>query len=141
MKTARKILTRSALTVAAGIVIAGGATIARADGFTEWAPVISSTPVVQRMSAPRQECWSETVTTTETRRIGHIGIGAFDTSTNVAVPVTRDVQRCRTVDGYSDVVQGYDVRYRYQGREYMTRLPNDPGDRIPVEVTLTPAPR
>ena len=95
----------------------------------------------QRVNQPRQECWNETVTTAEVRRLAHIGIGAFDTSTNVVVPVTRDVERCRTVDSWTDVVEGYDVRYRYQGREYMTRLASNPGDRIPVDVSITPGTR
>jgi uncharacterized protein YcfJ len=38
-------------------------------------------------------------------------------------------------------VEGYDVRYRYQGREYMTRLASNPGDRIPVDVSVTPGTR
>ena len=130
--------TRSALALAVGIVAAGvtGVSAAQAQSFTEMAPVLSATPIVQRVSQPRQECWTETVTTNEVRRLGHIGIGSFDTSTNVVVPVTRDIQNCRTVDSYSDVVQGYDVRYRYQGREYVTRTLTDPGDRIPVDVSI-----
>ena len=131
--------TRTALALAAGMVAAIPA--ARADSFSEWAPVISSTPIVQRVSQPREECWTETITTTETRRLSGITIGALDTSTNVVVPVSRDIQRCRTVEGYTDVVQGYDVRYRYQGREYMTRTSTDPGDRIRVDVNVVPGVR
>jgi uncharacterized protein YcfJ len=132
--------TRSALALAVGIV-ATGATAVHAQSFTEMAPVLSATPIVQRVSQPRQECWTETVTTNEVRRLGHIGIGSFDTSTNMVVPVTRDIQNCRTVDSTTDVVQGYDVRYRYQGREYVTRTLTDPGDRIPVDVSVVPGTR
>ncbi|MGE5318781.1 MAG: glycine zipper 2TM domain-containing protein [Hyphomicrobiaceae bacterium] len=39
----------------------------------------------------------------------------------------RQVERCRIHDDYRQVVSGYDVRYRFQGREYSTRLPYDPG--------------
>jgi len=39
----------------------------------------------------------------------------------------RQVERCRVQDNYRQVVSGYDVRYRFQGREYSTRLPYDPG--------------
>ena len=137
---ARTTWIRSALMLAAAILV-GGPTVVHAAGYTEWAPVISSTPIVQRTSQPREECWTETISTTETRRLSGITLGAFDTSTNVVVPVQRDVQRCRTVESYSEVVQGYDVRYRYQGREYVTRLPSDPGDRIPVDVTVSPGVR
>jgi uncharacterized protein YcfJ len=114
---------------------------ARADNFTEFAPVISSTPIVQRVMEPREECWTETITTDEVRRLGGISLGSFDTSTNVVVPTRRDVQRCRTVQTATDTIQGYDVRYRYHGREYLTRMATDPGDRIPVDVSVQPETR
>jgi uncharacterized protein YcfJ len=49
------------------------------------------------------------------------------------------VQRCREVGGYSERVVGYDVVYRFQGREFSARLPYDPGDSLPVQVTVAPA--
>jgi len=42
-----------------------------------------------------------------------------------------DMSRCRIV-GDSSTIQGYDVRYRYQGQEYVTRLDHDPGSRLTV---------
>lgn len=124
-----------AAAIAAG-VLAAGVNVARADAYTEYAPVISKTPVIQRVAEPREECWTETITTDEVRRLGGISLGAFESSTNVVVPVRRDVQRCRTVEQQTEVIQGYDVRYRYNGREYVTRLPSDPGDRVPVNVNV-----
>ncbi|MGZ5038042.1 MAG: glycine zipper 2TM domain-containing protein [Usitatibacter sp.] len=53
-------------------------------------------------------------------------------------PVTREVERCRTVQEVRDVAQGYDVRYRYGGREFVARLPFDPGRRVRVAVDLRP---
>ncbi|MBL8512978.1 MAG: glycine zipper 2TM domain-containing protein [Betaproteobacteria bacterium] len=55
------------------------------------------------------------------------------------VPVTRDVQRCNVVNDYREEVRGYDVRYRYNGRDYTTRLSYDPGPTIPVQVEVRPA--
>jgi|SRR5882672_8101837 len=133
----RSVWTGSALTIAAG-VFAAGIPVVHAEGYTDWAPVISSTPIVQRINQPREECWTETVTMAETRRVGGVSLGSYDTSTSVVVPVTRDVQRCRTVEAYSDLVQGYDVRYLYQGREYVTRTATLPGDRIRVDVNVSP---
>jgi uncharacterized protein YcfJ len=132
--------TRSAIAVAAG-TLATGITATRAENFTEFAPVISSTPIIQRVTQPREECWTETITTDEVRRLGGISLGSFDTSTNVVVPVRRDVQRCRTVEAATDTIQGYDVRYLYHGREYSTRLSYDPGTRIPVDVSVAAATR
>ena len=53
-------------------------------------------------------------------------------------PVTRDVERCRTVDTGRDVLDGYDVTYRYQNRDFTTRLAYHPGDRVQVRVDVTP---
>jgi len=40
-----------------------------------------------------------------------------------------DYSRCRTVGGSGNpnAVMGYDVRYEYNGREYVTRMDHDPG--------------
>ena len=51
----------------------------------------------------------------------------------------RAVERCRTVDDYQDRVVGYDVVYRFQGREFNARLPYDPGPDLRVNVTVEPA--
>ena len=54
------------------------------------------------------------------------------------VPVTRDVRRCKTVTDTEQRVVGYDVRYQYNGREFTTRLPYDPGPTMPVNVDVRP---
>lgn len=68
--------------------------------------------------------------------------GYYRTSRDVVevdrVPVSRDVQRCRTTAEYRDEVVGYDVRYRYNGREYTTRLSHDPGPTLTVDVAVKP---
>lgn len=53
-------------------------------------------------------------------------------------PVTR--QRCRTEHEIyeQDRVVGYHVTYRYHGREYTTRMPYDPGNRMKVRVHIEP---
>ena len=53
-------------------------------------------------------------------------------------PVTREVERCRTVQEVREVASGYDVRYRYGGREFVTRMPFDPGRRIRLAVDVRP---
>ncbi|MDN3516271.1 glycine zipper 2TM domain-containing protein [Aquisalimonas lutea] len=47
---------------------------------------------------------------------------------------------CRTVDEvhYEERVDGYDVTYRYDGREYTTRMNEDPGRHIRVRVGVDP---
>jgi len=54
------------------------------------------------------------------------------------VPVDRTVERCRTVNEVREATVGYDVRYEYHGRQFMTRLPRDPGRMIPVRVDVQP---
>src|SRR5512139_1336411 len=51
----------------------------------------------------------------------------------------REVERCRTEDSFREVVSGYDVRYRFQGREYSTRLPYDPGKWLTLNVSFSVA--
>jgi uncharacterized protein YcfJ len=53
-------------------------------------------------------------------------------------PVTREVERCRTVQEVREVPVGYDVTYRYGGREFVTRMPFDPGRRVRVAVDVRP---
>ena len=49
--------------------------------------------------------------------------------------------RCQQVDTVSEQrrIVGYDVEYRYRGEVYMSRLSYDPGDRLRVRVSVTPA--
>ena len=51
------------------------------------------------------------------------------------------VQRCdvRYEHEYEERIDGYRVTYEYNGREYTTRLPYDPGERIRVRVAVAPA--
>jgi uncharacterized protein YcfJ len=50
-------------------------------------------------------------------------------------------ERCRTVDNWSRRVTGYDVVYRYQGNEYTTFLPYDPGPTLRLNVNVSVAER
>jgi uncharacterized protein YcfJ len=54
------------------------------------------------------------------------------------VPVERNVERCRTVDEVREATVGYDVRYEYNGRQFVTRMPNDPGRFVHLHVDLQP---
>jgi uncharacterized protein YcfJ len=51
----------------------------------------------------------------------------------------RQVEKCRIHDNYRQVISGYDVRYRFQGREYNTRLPYDPGQWLTLNVNFSVA--
>ncbi len=49
--------------------------------------------------------------------------------------------RCRTIDERVSErrIIGYDVQYRYRGDVYMSHLDYDPGERMRVRVTVSPA--
>jgi uncharacterized protein YcfJ len=51
---------------------------------------------------------------------------------------TRPVERCVTVDNWSQVPAGYLVNYEYNGRQYSTVTNQDPGRFIPVHVEVRP---
>jgi uncharacterized protein YcfJ len=53
-------------------------------------------------------------------------------------PTQQVVQRCQTVNGWQDVIRGYDVTYRYGGRDATVRLPYDPGPNVRVGVAVIP---
>jgi uncharacterized protein YcfJ len=70
------------------------------------------------------------------------GIGA-DSARREYGSRTREerVERCnvRYEHEYEERIDGYRVTYEYNGREYTTRMPYDPGERIKVRVAVAPA--
>lgn len=56
-------------------------------------------------------------------------------------PRPRYEERCRTVDNWSRQLTGYNVVYRYQGHDYTTFMPNDPGRTVKVNVSVSLAER
>jgi len=51
---------------------------------------------------------------------------------------TRPVERCVTVDDWQTVQRGYQVTYRFNGREYTTQMPYDPGSTLRIRVAVSP---
>ncbi len=51
---------------------------------------------------------------------------------------TVPVERCVTVDNWSQIPAGYLVNYEYNGRQYSTVTERDPGRFIPVHVQVKP---
>ena len=112
------------------------------------ARVVKVDAVVSHASRPvsRETCWSEP--TTYQYRPGYTYRGDADDDgdpDNVTVSggyqkLNDGGERCRTETSYrdSDRVLGYEVTYRYGGREYTTRMDHDPGDRMRVRVDVRP---
>jgi uncharacterized protein YcfJ len=130
--------------VAAGALAAGVALPAAAE-YSAWATVTSSRPIYAQITTPQQQCWNERVTDTDYYRLDQVPIGVRGRVIErgggddlVAVPRDREVQRCGTVNNTEMQLQGYEVHYLYDGREYTTRLPYDPGSRVRVNVDVHP---
>lgn len=51
------------------------------------------------------------------------------------------VERCRVTESYRQELVGYDVAYRYNGRNFNTRLPYDPGEWLSLNVNFSVAER
>jgi len=185
--------------------------------FTDTARVVSSTPIYERVSEPKRECWTETVQVAPKERsmggaiVGGVaggllgsqvgggsgntaatGAGAVagtiigdrvanpdsnrsatgavvggvagavlgsqvgggtgnkaatavggiagavigDRVANPDQPRTEQVERCREVQTSREVIKGYNVTYRYNGRDVTTTLPYQPGSTIRVGVSV-----
>lgn len=52
----------------------------------------------------------------------------------------QQVRQCRTVDHWETRTNGYAVTYEYHGRTYTSVMPYDPGDRVRLQVSITPRP-
>ena len=103
-----------------------------------WAQVLRVTPVYQTLTATRveQQCDQtprpDTGDTRLSRVVGAVK-GAFgqdgeEVETCRAVPVEREFRR----------PIAYDVDYTYRGAKYRSRLPEDPGNRVRIRVSVTP---
>jgi uncharacterized protein YcfJ len=51
-------------------------------------------------------------------------------------PGSQQVERCRDVDNSREVIKGYNVTYRYNGRNVTSTLSYQPGDTVQVGVGL-----
>lgn len=73
--------------------------------------------------------------------LGHsIGRDIVSANSRSGQPRYRTVRHCEMVDEYTheERLVGYDVRYRYEGRDYSVRTDHDPGSRIRVRVYVEP---
>lgn len=138
------------------------------------AKVISSTPVLERITESRQECDPAPAAAPAPAQersivgpvvggvagavIGHqVGSGRGKTAATAAGAIAGTIigdkvgnpqatapvppaQQCRTVQTTREVVKGYTVVYRYNGRDITTTLPRDPGPTVRVGVGVVDGP-
>lgn len=148
-------------TIAAVIIALTGTSAYAGNDFFDTAQVVSSTPIIERVSAPRQECEAAPAPQKNTSIIapiiggvlggllGHqVGRGSGQTAATIVGATggavagnmvgnrvgAKPAQTCRTVESSREVVNGYNVVYRYNGRDVNVALPYDPGSTLKVAV-------
>lgn len=127
--------------------------------------VLSSVPVVQQVAVQRQVCSEQaTPVQPQTSGLGGLmgaiagaaigsSIGGGDgriaatmlgtvggalLGNNIeggSAPRTATVRNCTPQTFHENRTVGYDVTYEYAGRQYVARMPNDPGPTVRLQVT------
>ncbi|MES2878550.1 MAG: hypothetical protein V4713_09020 [Pseudomonadota bacterium] len=127
--------------------------------------VISSTPLIQQVSVPRQVCATEQVAVQPPKSgagavMGAIAGGAMgnaigsgggqaaatmlglfggailgDRIEGAPMAQVQNVQRCGTQTFYESRPVAYNVVYEYAGKQYSVQMPNDPGRTIPLSIS------
>ena len=140
--------------------LSSGFTLAQEAGI-----VLSSTPVMQQVTVPRQVCTTEQLEVQGPKSgvgaaIGAIAgaalgnssargpgrgaatvIGALggavigDRIEGDPEPRFQNVQRCSTQNFYENRVTAYNVVYEFAGQRYSVQMTNDPGPTIPLQVS------
>lgn len=64
------------------------------------------------------------------------GVLVGDRVANPDQPGSQQVERCREVENSREVIKGYNVTYRYNGRDITSTLSYQPGDTVKVGVGL-----
>ncbi|WP_394787905.1 glycine zipper 2TM domain-containing protein [Rhodoferax sp.] len=150
----KNILLLSALTLASGLAAA-----------QETGRVLSSTPIIQQVSVPRQVCSNQQVAVEPQRSgagalMGGIAGGAMgnaigggsgraaatmlgivggailgDRIESPGATQLQNVQSCSTQTFFENRTAGYNVVYEYAGKQYTTTMASDPGPTIALQVT------
>ena len=112
----------------------------------DYAQVLRVEPVFQVLRATRleQQCAGEPVPPKSppkglSRILGAVK-NALGDSPAEAKPATTTDEDCRMVSVQREFRRpiAFDVDYMYKGMKYRSRLPNDPGNRLRIRVSVTP---
>ena len=153
---------KTLLTIVAALASGG----ALAADYVDTAQVLSSTPIIERVADSRQECSPTAPAPEKSTNyvapiiggvvgglLGHqVGQGRGQTAATIVGAAGGAVagsavanrssaqqppqQNCRTVESTREVVNGYNVTYRYNGRDVNVALPYNPGSTVKVGVAI-----
>ena len=149
------------LYLSALVVSLGSGSAFAVNDFVDTAQIISSKPIIERVSESRQECDPAPVPQRSSSGAGSIiapilggvvggllghqvGQGSGKTAATIVGATggavagsvinnrsgnndTQAQHQCRTIETSHEVVNGYDVVYRYNGRDVNVAMPYDPG--------------
>lgn len=131
----------------------------------EMARVVSSTPITQQVTVPRQICSDTQVLVQQPRSGAGATVGAVaggiigsqfgggsgkaaatalgiiggailgDQLEGQPAPVARTATSCTQQITYENRVVGYNVVYEYAGRQYTAQMNTDPGPQLTIQVT------
>ena len=112
--------------------------LANAVDYQAYAPVVSVEPVIETRYEPvsRQVCTEPDAAAREFSEVA----ATIGEDIRRQARLWQQQQRCRTVTEQRarEDITGYRVTYKYGGRTDTTRLSYDPGERMPVNVNLSP---
>jgi uncharacterized protein YcfJ len=70
--------------------------------------------------------------------IGHDAVNSHSGHETTTVVGYEEYCKTRHQVSYEEVLDGYDVTYRYRGKRYHIEMPYDPGKRIKMRIQFTP---
>ncbi|MFD0738567.1 hypothetical protein ACFQZQ_04605 [Lysobacter koreensis] len=101
-----------------------------------YAQVLRVTPVYQTLTATRVEQRCDQSPVGDDSRLSRV-VGAVK---DVLARAAEDASNCRSVPVEREFRRpiAYDVDYTYKGAKYRSRLPEDPGNRLRIRISVTP---
>lgn len=104
-----------------------------------YAQVLKVTPVYQTLTATRTEQQCEPNATPDDTRLSRV-VGAVKDALRRGPEGEQQSVNCRQVPVVREFRRpiAYDVDYTYRGVKYRSRLPEDPGNRLRIRVSVAP---
>lgn len=112
---------KKTLTLTASAIAAALSASAYAAPSEELARVVSSTPVLEQISVPREICTDQAVVS-QPRRVG-------------SAAEIKSVRSCHFVTHYESRPVAWNVVYEYAGKHYSMQTATDPGAYVRLQIT------